>query len=323
MEKANRKSGTFLVILALSFMITAVSYVLGVNMYRNNIRGNHYDYVHVQLTDFIENIRFSLHFGKDLQTFYKMNNLLLEQIQKNQNIDGLYVATGSGDVLFATDGRELPAEVLKLVDNFYIDGERFYSIMPLDENTGAKLISRCDSRHILLKESEHMIRFLVLSIIGYIIFALVTGLLWAFFPKRSHITHLMMTVLFFWIAIISAVAFTGVYKEYSENTEVTKTSIEECVLHDINMIRDMGVADSSIKQPLDSYFSRYPDEIKSIESVTMDENGNILVAIRPYFRTFVFRFLIQMAFFFIISSVILSIFERLTSPEAEEGGAGE
>ncbi len=310
MGQSEKQNSLVRVILVLGFVITALACVIGALTYRSNIRRTYQNLVHVELTDFIENTRYSLHFGKDIESFYRMNEILTEVTDVIEDVDGLYVVSDDRQVLFATDGRELSGKVLSLSGANTVEGRQFYTGMPLTEDGSARLIARCSSKSILLRQSDYLFRFLIVCLSGFVITELLILLLWRALRGRRQLIPVLMTVLTVWTIILSISGGINAFRDYTDSIEETRLQIEESAYRDIESVKAMGVKEESVR-PLDSYLQRYVDEIEEVESVTMDEEGNIVVTFRLYAQSIIFQYVLQALIFLAISFVTLAVASKL------------
>ena len=311
MKTETKQSRLVTTIAVLCFIITVLSCISGVSAYRSNICRIYQNLVHVELTDFIENTRYALHFGKDIGSFYRMNEILSEEIRVIDDVDGLYVVSDAREVLFATDGRELSRRVLGLLDANRIEGDQFYVGLPLTQDGSARLIARCSSKAILLQQSSFLFRFLIVCIVGGILAQLLIILLWRSLGSRRYIKTLLMLVLSVWILVLSTVGGATVYRDYSRSIGGMRTRIEEAANRDINKVKAAGVKDSSISS-LDTYFARYENEISEVEQVTLIPEKGVQVTLKPYGQRITLTFIVQAVLFLVLSTLALLAVHKLT-----------
>lgn len=321
MKLKENQNGIVRLILILCFVITVFSCFLGVLTYRNNIRRTYQNLVHVELTDFIENTRYSLHFGKDINSFYRMNEILTEERDAIDDIDGLYVVSDDRQVLFATDGRELSGRVLGLSDANTVEGDQFYAGMPLTEDGSARLIARCSSKSILLRQSTYLFRFLIICFAGFVVVELLILLLRRILSGRKALIPVLMGLLSAWIVVVSVAGAINTYRDYSESIEQTRSLIQASASRDISRVQNEGIKAESLK-PFDTYFARYVDEIDEVESVSMNENGYITITFHLYAQRIILTYVLQALLFLAISAIVLVLYmayaKRHIADEADQ-----
>lgn len=310
MDKRKRQSTAAVVIMILCFVITTGSFLIGIMKYRGILRDTYQNLVHVELTGFIENTRYSLHFGKDIETFYRMNEILSEEINLIDDVDGLYVVSEDGRVLFATDGFELTRDVLKLVNANTVEGNQFFAGIPLSADGSAGLIARCSSKSLLLEQSDYIFRFLIICLIGLVLVETIMLVLLKTMSGSSHMIQLMLVVLLIWIVSVAVVGSADLYRNYSKSIEKMQSYIEEAVYRDIAWVKSQGIKDESLTE-LDTYFDRYIGQIDEVESISMDDGGLVKIEFKPYVQKIVFGCVIQIVCLFALSIIAFAAFQRL------------
>lgn len=256
MKNSKRKTRSLIrLISVLCFLVAMSACVIGVMTYRNMTRRIFQNLVHVELTDFIENTRYSLHFGKDIETFFRMNEILTEQTEDIGDVEGLYVVKEDGQVLYATDGRELSGRVRKLLDSNFVEGNQFYVGMRLSEDGSTRLIARCSSKDIRLRQSTYLFRFLLECLVGFILLEILIILLARIFAGHRHLVRIMLGILALWIVTISTVVGIRVGRNYQTSLEEMGSLIQSSITEDINRVKALGIKEESVL-PYDTYYRK-------------------------------------------------------------------
>lgn len=317
----NRYRRRVVFFLALSIAITALIYIVGGISYSSNIGSSYHSRIKVELLGLVENTRYSLHFGKDIGTFYRMSEILAKQVGSTPDIDGLYVLDKDGTELFATDGRELSSAVRSLGDDYRVEGGQFYASMYLTEDAGARLVARCRSTQVLLAQSDFFFRFLLLSITGLVLTFAATFFLLHRASVRGELSLFAPAMaLFVWITAASGAMHYGLYVEYAESVREIEALVVRSVEADLADAASKGIGEKLLL-PLDSYFERYVRAIPDVSAVALDENHQVAVAVSPFAgRALLSCFLETLCFILIAAGCIRFYARRLDDVPEEEGG---
>ena len=315
--KTGKKDLLIRVVLTICFLITVLSYFLGNMMYRTNIRNTYQNLIYVELTDFVENIRYGLHFGKSMESFYGMNELLRKEVEGSDRLEGLYVLSAENEILFATDDETLSQEVSELTDGNVVSERKLYAAMYLTQDKDTRLIARCNADSIYREQKSYAMQLLLQSVIGFLVTDGIMLLLWYFFREKAYLMRLLVPVLILWIALDSAAVGASAYQKYAESIGEMNRLIEESVLEDLHAVEETGVARNQLSS-VDSYLKRYEEGIHEIKDVRMDENEVLVIISKPYIRRVFLDYTLQTILFLTFSALILAeyqIFVNYTSGE--------
>ena len=85
------------VIVILMVGISLITYILGCLMHYANLKKTAQNTIGIELADFIYNINYSMQFGKQIETFYGMDERLQEEKEQFSDIRELYIISEDGD----------------------------------------------------------------------------------------------------------------------------------------------------------------------------------------------------------------------------------
>ncbi|MBR5361322.1 MAG: hypothetical protein IK123_10575, partial [Lachnospiraceae bacterium] len=88
------------IVIVLDLVITVLSLALGCLMYTSNSRSIMQNLIYVETTDLISNIRYGLHFGKALESYYGMDDELNEAVAKTGHVDSMYIVSDEKGLMF-------------------------------------------------------------------------------------------------------------------------------------------------------------------------------------------------------------------------------
>ena len=91
----------------LNFVITSLTFVLGCLMYTSNSRSVQKNLTYVEMTGFISNVEYGLHFGKSLDSYYGMEDMMQDVVDTSSSIKRMYIVNSSNSIVFKTS-EEVP-----------------------------------------------------------------------------------------------------------------------------------------------------------------------------------------------------------------------
>ncbi len=320
MEANKKQTSLVKIIMILCLIITALSYILGNMMYRTNTRNTYQNLLHVELTDFIENIRYGLHFGKNIETYFGMNDLLANVVADIQDIDGLYVVSSDNEILFGTDKDEFSVEILELSEANIVKGDIFYAGMALTEDGSVRLLVKSNCTSLIQEQDAYSKEFLFQSFIGFVVAEAVILLLGLLGRKKTFFAKLMAPALFLWILIDSTTVGISAYIDYSDSIQDMNVLIESSVKNDMDSLLDKGFKIESVSD-IEGYLGRYKEGIQEIEAIDYTSEKLLVIISKPYIRKVFIDYILQAALFLTFSALILAeyqIFINYSTGETED-----
>lgn len=301
------KMWKFMLILSLS--ISIISWVLGFLMYRGNERDTFQNLLAVRLTDFIQNVEYGLHFGKSMESYYGMTQLLEELTQNLEDVEALFIVDREGETLFGTDRVPLPEKAagLQAGENVSQPG-KLYCAFELTEN--ARLISRSAAGALEERCRSYLWTSLAGSLAGFLVCGLV--LLAVCGSSRGAVA-----VITLWIVVQSAGVGIACYREYQANFGLLAEAVEYSVLQDITGVEALGLKREEI-YGLEEYLERYSQRIAEFESVELTQTGVRCRASAGYLFRIELDYVLRAVLFMMFSVLILTEYQMYLS-DAEAG----
>ena len=319
--EANKKQISLVkIIMILCLIITSLSYILGNMMYRTNTRNTYQNLLHVELTDFIENIRYGLHFGKNINTYFGMKELLLSEVERVSDIEQLYVVDSENNILFGTDDEEFSSDILELSEANLVQGDIFYAGMALTEDGSVRLLVKSNCTSLIQEQDAYAKEFLFQSLIGLIVAEAVILILGLLSRKKVFLAKLLAPVLFMWILTDSAMVGISAYHDYSDSIEEMNGLIEASVENDMGLLSEKGFSAESVSD-VEGYLSRYKEGIQEIEEINYSSDKLLVIISKPYIRKVFIDYVLQAALFLTFSALILAeyqIFINYSTGETED-----
>ena len=306
-----KKNSLLAVVIILDLTITVLSLMLGCLMYASNSKAIIRNKVYVELTDFISNIEYGLHFGKSLESYYGMEDELKSLLDTTDGIDSVYIVTEEGDMLFKTDERVLDREVLILAGGSSLKrGNKLYC--SFDFASDARLITLSDLSENI-KEWNAYYRYLCfVAFSGFFVSAGLMFLLYNRGKDEKKGYYSMLVILALWIIIISSYVGYCAYTEYMKSISGLDEAIGRAIEADMSSIRAAGIKDENITG-IGEYLKRYSDNINEIHKITYDGKDYRFEISSSYLKRKLIDYLLQTLLFLAFSSMLLAEYQIFMS----------
>lgn len=310
----------FRVLAVLAFVITALSWVMGCLMDNTNLKSTWHNLVSVEYTGFLENIRYGMHFGKELETFYGMDDTLMAEQAAHKDTIALYIVREDGTVLFATGDEVFPSKELETVSGgLFVHEGMQYDLLGIDDD--AMLVVEKDAGGFIDALRERYRQLLVVAIAGLLVLFALMGGASRLMRDEEKSYAVMVTFLAIWILCFGAYLGASAYMDYASSMGEIKENIEVSVANDRRMVRSKGVDDAFVGG-MDAYLERYAESIPEIRSVSMDEGGRLdIEADKAYLNRSALDYVLQTILFLVFSAMILTEYQMFLG--GIEGTAAE
>ena len=306
-----KKNFILVVVIMLDLAITILSLVLGCLMHASNEKSIIQNQVYVELTDFISNIEYGLHFGKSLESYYGMEEELKDVLDNTDSIDRLYIVDTRGDILFRTADEPLSKEVSNMSGKSnQKNGNDLYCAF--DFATDARLIAHSDISGQTKEWRAYYMHLLLVALAGFIVSAGLMFLVYRHISNAKKSYYLMIAVLLLWIVTISSIVGYGAYTRYRMSISKLDDVIERNIISDVEWVHDQGVKDEDISG-VNTYLERYSDNISEIEKIKRDRNDFVFEISESYMRRKLLDYLLQTLLFLAFSSMILAEYQIFMS----------
>ena len=314
--KEIKKNYLTAVIIALNLFITILSLVLGCLMYRSNSRSILQNMTYVEVTDFISNIEYAIHFGKSLDSFYGMEDRLSDFVSDSERVDAMYVVDIGGRRLFGTDKESIPDEVMNLSSNENLKKDNlFYCTFPIGEV--GRIISRSDISEESRKWTGYYIRLGIVALAGFAVSTLLIIVVGHIINDKKKSDMIITLMLAAWIVSISSYVGYRAYTDYMGSIKELGDSVVKTIGTDLKKVENMGIDENYFKD-MDDYLSRYSDDIPELEEIGYD-SGEISFRIsESYMMRVTADYVLQSLLFLAFSMMILAEYKIFMS-EMEKG----
>lgn len=266
------KKYLFSAVLGLNLIITVLSLILGCLMYTSNAKAIRKNLVFVEVTGLLTNIRYGLHFGKNIETYYGMQDLLEKTAKSAEETDNFYIVDDAGTILFQTGNRVPRARILDLAEDSYLkEGEKFYCSFPVSD--GARMITESDISNDVKDWNRYYLDQTLVTTIGFLVVTIVMLILRGLLKETSVSYRLIMSLLVLWVLGISSLIGYCTYTEYRKSIEQMCETMERTVLADLERVHENGIDDENITG-MDDYLKRYVENISEIDGVSLRDTGD-------------------------------------------------
>lgn len=318
-----KKNFLLTVVVILDLVITILSLILGCLMYTSNCRATLQNRIYVEVTNLISNIDYGLHFGKSLESYYGMEDILGEAVDNTGNIRAMYIVADDNSVVFS-DGEGVPvsdAVQLPAGENLK-KGSVFYCSYSLTDT--ARLITESDISNYVRRWGGYYRYLCLVSAAGFFVSSGIMILVWRNMANRDRAYKVMIAVLILWILVICSYVGYSAYSEYRESIDQMYLTIENTVKSDFKKVHGEGIDDSMISG-VDDYLNRYSENIREIDSIHTEGDRLSFDLADSYMKRMLADYILQTLLFLAFSAMILAEYQLFMSgiKKNEEGTDNE
>ena len=292
------------IITLLVFIMTFVTFSLGVMMYYSNLKKTEQNVIGVELADFIYNINYSMQFGKKIETFYGMEQQLHSVTETFENIQDLYIISAENQILFATSV-QLPEKnvcVMTPGENKTL-GMNLYCMYQLSEN--AAILVKSDMETIKEKMTAYIRKFVGFALAGVAVVNLLVIFFWNILKSEKNAFHASFILLVVWIMLFGSFIGFGGYQAYCDSLNTVFEAIRCSVRADFSQMTALGVPEDQIYET-EQYLSRYTDMIPEVEQIQLEHAEVICIASDSYRKKVILDYTLQTVLLLTFSVLILT-----------------
>ncbi|MBR0277877.1 MAG: hypothetical protein IJQ50_05415 [Clostridia bacterium] len=278
-----------IVISILIAAITAITFVLGSMVFRSNLKQTKQNTIGVELADFIYNTEYSMRFGKQIETFYGMDDLL--ETEKNQfsDIQDIYIVSDNNSILFKTASEEPAAQICSITAGENISSENsLYCMYELSSN--ARIMVRTNQQDIIDKMKDYISNTAIKASIGLALSLLVV-LSFSFIIKKEKTASIFAAVILIsWTVVFGTMIGIDGYKAYNKSLNTVYDSIEFSINSDFERLEVLGVERIN---NVEEYLKRYTDMIPEVDEIQIDGKKIECISSDSYARKVLMDFVFQ------------------------------
>ena len=290
----------------LATLLTVITLVLGGLMYFSNLKNTRQNLIGVELADFIYNTDYSMKFGKRIETFYGMQEDLLELRDSFDDVDELHILSAENRLLFSTEPAMLPERVYSMpAGNNMSDRNHLYCMYAVGADARILTVSRISD--IQREIGGYLLKLVGIAAAGLVLVLLLIHLAWRLVPEGKKAYRVAAAVPLIWIAAFSAMTGVDAYRDYAGTSRELCEHIGESVQADIAKVEALGVAREDFYE-VDAYLQRYTDLIPEVEELSLGEDDEISYRMSADYRR-------KMALDYVLQAVLLLTFSFLILAE--------
>ena len=302
-----KKNLLLTIIILLDLFITVLCLVLGILMYSSNSKSIIRNNAYVDITGMISNIGYGLHFGKSVESYYGMDKELSETVNESDIVDAMYVVSDSGQVLFSTEDKTLPRDVLKAsVNSTILHGHILYCVHYLTDE--ASIITESDISAEMKEWNMYFIRLFLVCIAGFTLSSALMCLIHIHSKKKLRGYHVNIAVLILWILIISFFIGYSAYMDYNLSLNDLSGSVLSAIDNGMESVHALGIKNQNISG-IDDYLKRFSENINEIEEIVREGDKYRVITSSAYMRRVTVDYFLQTFLFLTFSAMILAEFQ--------------
>lgn len=284
-------------------VITAITFGLGSLMYYTNLKSTRQNVIGAELADFIYNTNYSMRFGKQIDTFYGMDDQLLSLRENYDLIHDLYIVGEDDGILYSTSKEMLDSKVCALESGKNaVSKKSLYCMYEL--NDSARILVRTDRKSITADLMEHMKAMALRAVIGAAI-AIALILIFSFVIKKEKVNTVVSSILLIiWIITFGVMIGRNGYLAYRRSLDTVFETVRYEISADFDKVRSLGVAEEDIIG-VDQYLERYSDMIPEIDRVKADGGEISFVKSASQERKILLDYIFQSALLLLFSLIIV------------------
>ncbi len=303
-----KNKNMWLPIALLVLFITLLCWILGCMMYNTNLKEVYHNITSVEYMDSIENIRYSMHFGKKLETFSGMDEFLKKSAQGHPDTENLYIVTAAeGKTLFSLHAETPLPEKTASSDAaaFSIVSGSQYSKLAIDDNS--YFVVKKPAELFNLELVSRYIRLGIVALIGLFVTELLIFFSARFIRSEKRSTNAMVLVLVLWIIGFSSYVGAVNWRDYDNSIGDIKEKIADAVTSDLSYVEtDLGV-DRELIGDLSGYLVRFPENVPEVKGVEVTAEGEVITYTdKDYLAKKGVDYILQTALFLVFSIMILA-----------------
>ncbi len=295
-----------LMIELLALLLTVITLALGGLMYFSNLKSTRQNLIGVELADFIYNTDYSTKFGKRIETFYGMQEDLLELRDSIDDVDQLHILSAENQLLFSTEPAMLPERAYSMpAGNNMSDRNHLYCMYTVGAD--ARILTVSGISDIQREMGGYLLKLVGIATAGFLLVLLLIHLVWRMIPEGKRAYRIAAAVSLLWIAAFSAMTGVDAYRDYAGSSRELCECIGESVQADIARVEALGVARKDFYE-VEAYLQRYTYLIPEVEKLSLGEDDEISYEMSADYRR-------KMGLDYVLQAVLLLTFSLLILAE--------
>ena len=284
-------------------IVTALGRYIGISLYQKNVNDAVQELVDVEVTDIIEDIKYGLELGKDMKSFYGMDDTLKSEIRTHDHVTDFYILDSDYDLLYRTSNDEMPEEIESLEYGIIEKGNIFYSSRRINEEYILVTVSNTS----LIKEirGDSISDITRIAFIGCPIVILIMLIAMFVIKDEKKCWIAILIIVGSWIFGLSLYNCIINYNNYSKSIDRVEQTVVNSFKNDMAYLKDKGV-DMQYVGEIEEYMHAYTDHIDGIDDIVVNRAGDLQFIYLPSARSsVVFKYILQMLLMITFMFIVL------------------
>lgn len=311
--------------------VTLLSCLLNFLSYRTHITAITAHSYSISLSPTISNIEYALTFGKPIDHFYGMQNLLAEQCERVGTIKNLYVLDENKKLLhsaYPVTDSALPKDYT--LNEYSIGNNRLWYPIPLAKTS--TLMIEADLSGIKAAEGQYLWQLLRFGLLELAVFALIALLLYALAQYKKAgiraLKNLSVGILVLSQLALGIFTYNSYLASYKASFASLANIVASTVERDTQKLTNLGIATDEFYE-FDSYLANYKEKLPEFDTIRVASDqapagGNAIEAplnfgdeTRRIVCTISSKTLGQITFQYVISTLLLLAISILLITETQ------
>lgn len=283
--------------------VTALGRYIGTSLYQKNVRDAAQELVDVEVTGFIENIRYGLELGKDMKSFYDMDEILKAEIRKHDNVTDIYILDSDYELLYRTSDDPMPEEIKSLDYGIIEKGNIFFSSHSINDEYLLVTVSNTSLIKEIRGDSISDITKVAFFGCPIVILIMLIAIFTIKDEKKSWVAILLIVGI--WIFGLSIYSCIINYNNYSKGTERVENTVVDLFKDDMAYLKSRGV-DMQYVGEIEEYLHAYTDHIEGIDDIVVNKAGDLQFIYSPTAKSgVIFKYILQMLLMITFMFIVL------------------
>lgn len=253
--------------------VTVLMSVFGYLMYRKHLYSVYANLSKVHLTNTTENISYGVSFGKSIEKYYGMTQLLDDAKESSPLLEDLYILDAEGRTLYTTTGAQMHEgiSVQKANQTVILDG-KLYSSIALSE--GAIMIAQMDASNVSQALNRFAHALIRTAILIYASAAVLFVLIYSLTARKSDSVSKKLMLFVMIIAIISLGVYVGYtcWNEYESSYRLLADGVSHALRQDLSKLMSAGIGYDEL-YGMDEYLKTYASAIPEFSAIELSQTA--------------------------------------------------
>ena len=237
----DQKNKLYYFTLVLLFFVSVLSVTFGILMYRTNLLDTYGNLMRANVTDTIQKVHYGVSFGKTVENYYGLEELLEETVENADYVENLYVTEEKAGLLYSTDGGMLPEKLEYLKnDEQKVYQNKLYTAFSLTGDSMLTAETGMDTMNRNLAAFSGKLGFV--SVLGMLAAAGIITAVWFTAGRRGkNGGRALSIVVVLWIILLGIYVGNTCWKEYRMSHKMLAEGVEKSAMADIHKLEAEGI----------------------------------------------------------------------------------